>query len=55
MEFDYGDYDGLSYSQFKEDDPVIAQWKHNPGTLCFPMVGVFLTMQIKPLRDLRNW
>lgn len=39
MEFDYGDYDGLSYSQFKEDDPVITQWKHNPGSLCFPHGG----------------
>ncbi|MGH0052271.1 MAG: histidine phosphatase family protein [Sphaerochaetaceae bacterium] len=39
LEFDYGDYDGLSYADFKDDDPVIQQWKHNPASLCFPHGG----------------
>jgi broad specificity phosphatase PhoE len=39
IEFDYGDYDGLSYAQFKEDDSVIRRWKYNPASLCFPHGG----------------
>ncbi len=36
MEFDYGDYDGLSPDELPDDDPILVQWRQSPSGLRFP-------------------
>ena len=36
MEFNYGEYDGLSPDELPPNDPVIKKWKQIPGNMSFP-------------------